>query len=454
MEAYRFFTRGDVVLPWLIGLLALLWVGLAVYFAIRLLDVESKPVMVLISGIMITNITVTAQTATFIHELDCNCFAMLLAVLTAWLWRRWRNVPAFALGAVFLMGSMGIYQAYFSVAVTLMVFRLILDLTEDKEIKTVFLDGVWAVGMLLCGAVLYFIVGRCIYRMTGIAPQSKTDLFTRSGVGAFLTACVGRITGTYVSARSFLMHPAYPAAVQKLNMAVSGIAAVLAVCLAAGKKDHRALRVGMACVLVLLLPFAMNLTYFLAGGEIVHDLVVYSIWLVYVFALILLTRMGKPGELGRDVCLGAGCLAVLLVLWQNIGIANEAYTKKDMVNKATLSTMTRVVAQMEQQEDYVFGETAVAFVGAFDPYGETPEYKRVKFVTGSAASNAIPTDFSASHYNAYKAYFDYVLNYPLVFCEDAVRNELAQSRQVQDMPAFPDKGCMQMIDGVLVVKMG
>lgn len=454
VKVYRFFTRGDLVLPWLIGLLAILWISLAVYFVVRLLEVDSKPVMVLVSGIMITNITVIAQTATYIHELDCNSFALLLAVLAVWLWRQWRNLPAFVLGAGLLVGSMGIYQAFFSTAATLMIFCLILDLTDGRKIKAVFLDGIRAVGMLFCGAALYFAAGRFIYKITGITPYARTDLFSSNGLGAFLAVWTELIGKTYVSACSFLANSAYSLIVQKMNLAEAGIAAVLAIWLAGRVKDQRAARTGMVCILVLLMPFAMNLTFFLASGEEVHELMSYSIWLTHAFLLVLLMRQRKRGGLCRNVGLGVGCALVALVLWQNVCLANEAYMKKDMEAKATLSTMTRVVCQMEQREDYVFGETPVAFIGVSHPYGDSLEYEKVGRLIGLDQNNAIFYDARESYYSTYKAYFDYVLNYPLVFCEDFVFYELKGSKQVQDMPAFPDKGYMQMIDGVLVVKMG
>lgn len=453
VEAYRFFTRGDVVLPWLIGLLALLWVGLAVYFVVRLLDVESKPVMVLISGIMITNITVTAQTATFIHELDCNSFALLLAVLAVWVWRRWRNLPAFALGAVLLMGSMGIYQAYFSTAATLMVFRLILDLTEGRKIKPAFLDGVRAVSMLLCGAVLYFVAGKLIYRITGISPLERPSVFALENIGDLPAYLCGLAAETWRGFFTFLGHRVYPDFLRKLNVAVALVTALLTAGLALRGKEERAARGILAALLAMLLPFAMNFTYFLVNGSS-HELMIYSVWLTHVFFLVLLARVGNAGQLRRDICVGAGCLITVLLLVQNIQLSNASYIKKDMEAKATLSTLTRVVARMEQREDYAFGETPVAFVGTARPYGDTPEYEKVMYLIGEWENNAIAWDTSVKQYNAYKAYFDYVLNYPLVFCEDTVRNELVRTQQVQDMPAFPDKGYMQMIDGVLVVKMG
>ena len=454
VEAYRFFTRGDVVLPWLIGLLALLWVGLAVYFVVRLLDVESKPVMVLISGIMITNITITAQTAAFIHELDCNCFAMMLAVLAAWLWRRYRNIPAFALGAVLLMGSMGIYQAYFSTAAALMVFRLLLDLVEGREIKPAFLDGLRAVAMLLCGAVLYFCASQCIYRITGISAHERPSIFALENIADLPGHLLGLAGETWREYFTFLRLRTYSEFFKNLNVAEAVLTAVLAVALSLRTKNGRAARAVLTAAMAMLMPFAMNFTYFLVDGAS-HELMIYSIWLTPVFFLAVLTRTGKAGQLSRDLCIGAGCVLVALLLVQNVKLSNAAYMKKDMEAKAALSNMTRVVAQMEQREDYVFGQTPVAFVGTGHASRDNhTEFDKVRFLVGVWETGPVPYDTSVYYYNAYKAYFDYVLNYPLVFCEDTVRNELVRTQQVQDMPAFPDKGYMQMIDGVLVVKMG
>ena len=38
-------------------------------------------------------------------------------------------------------------------------------------------------------------------------------------------------------------------------------------------------------------------------------------------------------------------------------------------------------------------------------------------------------------------------------CEDSVHDSLKKTDEVKSLPAFPDKGCMKMIDGVFVVKM-
>ena len=50
---YRELLGNDVTMPWLGGLLALLWIGLAVFLVARILKVESKPMVVLIALLFI-----------------------------------------------------------------------------------------------------------------------------------------------------------------------------------------------------------------------------------------------------------------------------------------------------------------------------------------------------------------------------------------------------------------
>ena len=67
---------------------------------------------------------------------------------------------------------------------------------------------------------------------------------------------------------------------------------------------------------------------------------------------------------------------------------------------------------------------------------------------------AIPTANAEYYYNAYAAYFRYILNTPANFCEHRLWNELQLNETVQAMPAYPAEGCIRMVDGVMVVKMG
>ena len=123
---YRDLLGSDVTLPWLNGILALLWIGLAVYLASRIFRVESKVTVCLMAGIFATNIAVSATTATYIHDLDSYMFSMLCAVTAVYLWKEasW----GWLAGAVFAAAAIGIYQGYLFVTVTLVMMECILRL--------------------------------------------------------------------------------------------------------------------------------------------------------------------------------------------------------------------------------------------------------------------------------------------------------------------------------------
>ena len=151
---------------------------------------------------------------------------------------------------------------------------------------------------------------------------------------------------------------------------------------------------------------------------------------------------------------GALCLLVLLLLWQNVVLANAAYVKKGLDAEATLSVMTRVVARMEDEERYVPGETAVAFIGAYEHGDITPGMAELHGIVGMQFNHSIVTDASYYYYNAYLAYFDYVLNCPVQLCSDEEHARLESDARVAEMPAFPHRDCLQWVDEILVVKMG
>ena len=91
VTVYRALFRGNFALPWLIGLLALFFVGLSLFLMARMLKLHNPLLLVLTGGIMCVNLSFTAQTATYIHELDCNYLALLLAVGAVYLWYFYRG---------------------------------------------------------------------------------------------------------------------------------------------------------------------------------------------------------------------------------------------------------------------------------------------------------------------------------------------------------------------------
>lgn len=453
---YRMVFRGSVALPWVLGILGLLWTSVAAFLVNRFFNVRSGWVSFLIAGIMTTNITYISQIATYLYEFDFNAFSLALSVSAAYLWHRDKGYGSYIGGVLCLTASVGIYQAYFTVAVTMMVLKSILDLFDGRNLKETLIHGLKGILMLLSGCVLYYLIGKLIYGVSDISAQSRTDVLNYSGSNpvALYLSLIPAALRFFVNR---LFHAAYN---QKLLIIAIGVTCLGLCCSAIYifKKNKYSLgRILIIILLVTVLPFAMNCIYFLARGRGVHDLMIYAIWFFYIFVLLFACRFCEsdmPSFKLSRFTRGLSYLIICAMLWQNVLIANTAYVKKELEGDATLSVMTRVVSMLEEQESYVAGETPVAFFGIVITPEDIFEDSKVTSITGLYKNRlSISSDSSTYYYNGYEAYFKYVLQHPILFCSDETRETLKSDPRLLEMKSFPSEGCMKMIDGTLVVMM-
>ncbi len=454
---YRLLFRGPVVLPWLIGILGLLWTALAVLLVVKIFEIKSKCMIIATAGIMVTNISYIAQIATYSHEFDCNALSILLSIVAVYIWRRgaeWKNI---IIGSGCLFFSIGLYQANVSVTLTLMVCVSIMDLFNEKDIHEVVTTGLKGIVMTFLSGILYAICTKIVFSITGLTPLARTDIFNYTGEDNIIVFYLKLIIPAMLNLGNQIAHPAYPQLLLIICILILLIVLAAFAVIVCKKKQFSFARICWIIVLIVSLPFAIQSVFFLARGEAVHDLMAYAVCFFYVIILMFASWIDENSvvspQCGRYAKVGCYVL-VFFIIWQNIFLANTAYIKKEIEAKATFSTMTRVVGMMEAQEEYIVGQTTIAFIGRAQVYDEIAAFDKVNEITGLWSNHAIPGDASLEHYNVYKAYFDYVLNYPIVFCDDKTHEELKVNEEVWDMPMFPEEGCMKMIGDVFVIRMG
>ena len=447
VPVYRALFRGSFALPWLVGLLALVFIGLSLYLMARMLKLRKPLLLVLAGGILTANLSVTAQTATYIHELDCNYLSLLLSVSAVYLWYCYRGWLTFLGSTALIFLSLGIYQSFFAVAATLMILLSLKDLYEDVDVSSVFLRGLQGIGTLLLAIVGYILFNAILCRLFHL-----TRPYQVAQSAEILRSLPQLVRGAYVDFFRALNNRAYPDGFRFVLYAVDVLLLATLVC-ALAQKRKEPVRLLLMAVLLCLTPLAMNVTFLLTQGNQVHELTYYAIWMVWLVCLLLPFHPGICPVTRRWPKVISVCLAGM-ILWQNVVFANTAYMKKQVAEKATYSTITRVLDRIEQREDYVYCETPVAFIGTGGGIAYPVAYGNMHRLVGLHLNDSIGVDVPLDFYNAYYAYFCYVLDYPIVLCDGAKWQELRNSDRVSQMPAFPDPNCTQMIDGILVVKMG
>ena len=428
---YRRVLRGLIAAPWQLGLLSLVWLSLSCFLITGLFRIPSRLFTVLTAGILTANLSLIAMTATFLYEMDADLFAMLVGIVAVWLWDRGGWKGAFA-GVLLICFCVGTYQSMVSVPITLIMLLSMAALLRGEDFRAVFRKGLRALVMLALGGLLYWVLVRLMCSWKGInLAMDSLSLF-------------GRLAHVYATWAAAFFQPA-KSHVEPFVLAVNIALALLGLwhllvwlkCGKAGGKEKLLL-----CALVLLLPLGMN-----------TDLMKTAFWLSGLALLLPVFLLPEEKPLGLTRALSV--LLLFALFCANIQTANVVYTRKSLEQNAALSLMTRVLYRMEEREDYVPGETAVVFAGVSDQLQEQiPGFEATYDITGCEEASPIEKALTSYNYHIYAAYFRYILNNPAVLADSDVWNRMQQDARVSAMPCYPDAESMQMLDGMLIVKMG
>ncbi len=405
---YRSLTDSGLLMPWSQGIIAFFWLGLAVFCVCDMFDLSCPTEIFLTAGIMTVNISVTAVAAAYTPWLSADMFALLLAVAGAYSWYLYgkdHSKKYLFSGMLSLICSISIYQCYLSVTVVLVILLSIQDVIQNKDSAKIFRDGMAGV------------VNRLVYCIK----EEMSHFFTK-GENIFPYQVLWTV-----------------------NLLLLCICVCLAVRLVGQGRKRFGADKGKWALLFLLtaaLPFAAYMMRLLNSA--VHDLMVYSVWLLYLLPLLLQKWTKEEVEGEKKL---RGCIAVLLgfIVFSYIQTDNAVYVKKEVESKATLSLMTQIMAQIDQAEGYVPGETPVTFVGQVSEIlQEVPGTEKVKGISGCNKTSAI------TYPGTYQAYFDNVMlrDVSVIFDEGTAKKE-----EVLHMPVYPKPGYVKLVDGVAVVRL-
>ena len=110
--------------------------------------------------------------------------------------------------------------------------------------------------------------------------------------------------------------------------------------------------------------------------------------------------------------------------------------------------MTKVTYDMEKVEGYEIGVTPITIKGMANFYQQLPGTESAAELIGMGTNSIIAMT------SRYEAYFDYVLNYPIVKATRDQSEAIEESEEYKAMNVYPQEGYIKFINGVLVVKMG
>lgn len=456
IEVGRFFLysyeglRGHTTYaPWLIGMLFILWMTFCAIFLVRLLNIQSTSGIILASGLLCTSTTLTATGATYFYCLDEYALALTFAVAAIWLFQR----RAVLLGALCIILSMGLYQAYFCTALVLAFFCVIQLISKNRPLSEVIRQGVYYLITLFLSFCLYYMAWTvlCVLFHQEKARLSETlfgaDLF------ALLTSIKDawiHFFSQYLLNGQEILGALYPA------VGILIIFAVLYWSLSYFlSKDAPLSNKVLLLLAFVFMPVALNISEVMFPNNRA-DLISFQTCLLFIF--LVCCREHPPALRISPRRYRAAALALLcLVFWRNVIFSNQAYLQKELVKSSTISLVTRVISRVEAVDGYQPNETPVLFYpyGSFNnapnlvKYVNTFRFEEITSHTGLDISHS-----AASTGNLWR-YIYYYLNWPMAIIEWPDDNTLTDDElaTVEAMPVFPAEGSVAFVGEKVVVKL-
>lgn len=439
-------------LPWLNGILAILYLSLSAVVVVEGLGIESKVGAALSGGLLVT-FPAIASTFCYIFTIDGYMLAVLLASL-AFLFadrKKWGF-----LGGILLLGvSIGIYQAYLSFTIILCILRLLLDVLEKEDLKEIWAK-IWRYIVMGIGAYIFYVVTLKIMlyaKGVELSGYQGTDRVT----GVILTDIPAGLVEALKSFGRFFM----PGNVLRSNKLlfiafclVLLLAAVMYVIHFCKEKRYKSiLRIALTLGLAVAIPFGANIVNILSPYTYFHLLLRLPWALFLIFALVLIEIDCKTKKTALEKIWKSGCGLVLICAVLLIGrfciMANIVGFNMNERYEKTYATCVRIVDRIEQTPGYKTG-TKVAILGGF-PNHEFyyPTDITIEDLAGFfGADGSVFVSSSEGYAKVFKHYLNFTVNYipaeeeyPLVFTEEFAA-----------MPRFPAEGSIAFIGDVLVVK--
>lgn len=444
----NYFTQ----MPMVIGVLTMFFLGLAVMLVVHLLEIESS-LLAGLWGILTAVFPAMADTITYTYTAAAYGIAFLLAVVGVWLVNK--GIMGFITGTVCLALSMGIYQTYCTVAISLCVLVILNEaLQKESKVKELLLLGLRHVLHLGLGAALYYGILKVFLKVKDLQLWSylgMSDVEQGYPIGEIgLT-----LKKTYMQVGEFLLK-----GTDGLNhglvlgahylLIVGGVLLFLVICREQKLLKNPAKLFGIL-VLFLVTPIAVNFTQIISPYSQPRLIMKMAFIFLYLVPVILWNKSKKDGiwkrakETVAVVSVGS-LLALNVYFWE---YDNLMYTMLDQAHRATLSFVTNVVSRVESYEGYHRGMQIVV-IGGFpaDRYDNgIPVYNRVKHES-ALSSSVIPLNKHIYYYMR-----DW-LNVPVREPPEEMCIDIANTDAFKQMPLYPADGSVREIGGCVVVKMG
>ena len=437
-------------LPWVIGLLSLLFLALAAVCVVELFHLQKKFSIVLVTGLMVTFPSVSA-TFSYIFTADGYMLGILFSVLAILLTKKYTF--GFLPGAILLGLSVGIYQADLSIAlafITLyLIYRILFTSIQNKHLWQ--LIGRYGL-MVGIGMGFYLVVYKFYTSILGgkITTYQGLDKVGTVSLGDFpekLPLIVQQLKSFFFYSTVTYKHFNF---FEMLNtMLILLLVLILPIWIIRKHVYKQVSQMLVLFVLICTLPISYYIVYFISPDVGYHMLMVFSISTAYLFLVLFYEALNeiKPKLIEK-------CAAWLMVLTLGLSIfnfaliANITYFNMELRFEKSLQLGSRILTRIEQLDDYK-DIKKIAISGRIKMRTELAAEtlpQRIPVMTGAMGDVVLSAQYH------YQSMLENFLGYRVEAASEEEMQAIYETKEFKEMGTWPANDSVHVFDDIVMIK--
>lgn len=433
---------GNYNIPIFNGVVAILFLALAACVLTQIFEVENEFFYILFGGITAV-FPAVASGMFFTYTIHYYMLGVLFAVIGVWCAKNGKLIGLVCCGLL-LACSLGIYQAYYPLAVGVFILLLIkITLNSDCSLKQIIILGFKYLAALILGYVFYRVILSLCLNLYGTALGDYQGINEMGKIS--MSQLPVLVLQTY---KQFLKLPFMDymsiTATRVLKISVLGIYIITlaSVIILALQKQFK--KTALLILLLAFFPAAVNLIIIMVPNGEIYTLMVMGLLSVFYLPLVLADNINiKDLKMQKSVKTLAAIILSVCVLnyvWLNNGNYRGLYYSNKQLENYYATMYTRIKSAENYRQDLpvkLIGKE-IDDTSYFNNWEETP----FTYGGNKAQLNAYSRLASIRNYLGYYS------------SEVAVGSEEYEKyrSEVEKMSRYPDYGSVKVVEDAVLVR--
>ena len=359
----------------------------------------------------------------------------------------------YILAAVLIALSTGIYQAYITVTITLVLLHLTDKLIFEKAaLSAVIKKAAYMLLIGLCGVVIYGVILKVILGIFSV------ELLDYQGANqAASLSNIDILASLYVVKETFRKSFFDLSGGVNLYVVLNGIILFFTLVfylkgIVTNKIYKKPASLIMTILLGVMLVLGAGALAFVNPSVDYHNLMRMGYLVFYLLFIIIYERKAEKNEKHTAVKRWVILLTTALIIANQVVIANVSYHKAQMAYEKSYGILMRIADRIEQTE----GTDAcdkILVIGALSD-SEAYSVNLTPDITGITDGYIIRKDDEVVGQSVLTSALNDYCGKNFAFISGDQKTEMLKKEEIKSMEKWPAKNCVAIVDDIIVIKLG